>query len=307
MPVAYHSVNASTESESWTVGRLLSWTQEWLSEREVDQPRLSAELLLAHALGCRKIDLYASFDKEPREEQTARFRELVREAGKLRPIAYLIGIKEFYSLDFEVTPDVLIPRPETEALVSRAVDLINTSGADRYRVLELGTGSGCIAVAVARYAQATHVVATDISAAALVVAARNVERHAVSDRVRLVEADGLTLPAEVVPEGGFDLLLSNPPYVAEAEAHQLAESVRRYEPKVALLAGRDGLRFHKMMAREAARLLVRKGTVLTEIGAGQEPAVRQVFVEAGGWEYAGTYRDPADPHPRVLEFRRAAE
>jgi release factor glutamine methyltransferase len=246
-------------------------------------------------------------DEEPSEEQTARFRELVREAGKLKPVAYLIGVKEFYSLDFEVTPDVLIPRPETEALVSRAADLIRTSCANRFHVLELGTGSGCIAVAVVRYAPAAYVVATDISAAALAVAARNVERHEVSDRVRLVEADGLTLPAEAVPKGGFDLLLSNPPYVAEAEAHQLAENVRCYEPKVALLAGRDGLRFHKMMAREGSRLLVGTGTVLTEIGAGQEAAVRNVFMEADGWEYAGTYRDPADPHPRVLEFRRAAE
>ncbi|UCG32433.1 MAG: peptide chain release factor N(5)-glutamine methyltransferase [Phycisphaerales bacterium] len=296
----------SQSGEAWTIRRLLDSTRSWLSERGVEEPRLSAELLLAHVLGCRRIDLYMSLDEEPGEEQTAQFRELVRAAGKLKPVAYLIEVKEFYSLDFEVTPDVLIPRPETEALVSRAIGLIRASGADRYRVLELGTGSGCIAVAVARYAQAAHVVATDISAAALRVAARNVERHAVSDRVRLVEADGLTLPAEVVPEGGFDLLLSNPPYVAEAEAHQLAENVRRYEPKVALLAGRDGLRFHKMMAREGARLLVRTGTVLTEIGAGQEAAVQHVFARAGGWKYAGTYRDPADPHPRVLEFRRAA-
>jgi release factor glutamine methyltransferase len=285
----------------------LDRTRIWLSEKGVDEPRLSAELLLAHALGRRRIDLYMGLDEELSEEQTGRFRELVREAGKLKPIAYLIGVKEFYSLDFEVTPDVLIPRPETEALVSRAVDLIKTSGADRFCVLELGTGSGCVAVAVARYAQAAHVVATDISAAALAVAARNVERHEVSDRVRLAEADGLALPADVVPEGGFDLLVSNPPYVAEAEAHQLAENVRRHEPKVALLAGQDGLRFHKMMAREGARLLARTGTVLTEIGAGREAAVRQVFADAGGWEYAGTYRDPADPHPRVLEFRRTAQ
>jgi release factor glutamine methyltransferase len=286
---------------------LLDWTRSWLSEKGVEEPRLSAELLLAHTLGCRRIDLYMRLEEQPSEDQTSRYRALVREAGKLKPIAYLIGVKEFYSLEFEVTPDVLIPRPETEALVSRAIELIRASGKDRFHVLEVGTGSGCVAVAVARYARAAHVVATDISPAALAVAARNVERHGVSDRVRLLEADGLAMPTEMMPEGGFDLLLSNPPYVAESEAHELAEDVRRHEPKVALFAGRDGLRFHTMMAQEGPRLLVRTGTVLTEIGAGREAAVRRVFMQAGGWEYAGAHRDPADPHPRVLEFRRAAE
>ena len=299
-------VNSSGQTETWTIRRLLNWTRNWLGEKGVDQPRLSAELLLAHALGCQKIDLYMRFDEQPTAEQTARFRELVKEAATLKPVAYLIGGKEFYSLEFEVTPDVLIPRPETEALVSRAVELAK-GGRQPYRVLEMGTGSGCVAVAIAHYAPGAEVVATEISAAALAVATRNVKRHGVADRVSLVGADGLDLPPEVVPAGGFDLMVSNPPYVAESEWSRLDENVRRHEPRLALFAGQDGLRFHKMAAEGLAPLLSPRGVVLMEIGVGQETAVREVFARRGGWEHVGVHRDPADPHPRVMEFRRLTE
>ena len=205
-------VSSRPDTEPWTIRRLLEWTQAWLGGKGVDQPRLSAELLLAHALDCQKIDLYLRFEEQPAVEQTAHFRELVKEAATLKPIAYLTGAKEFYSLEFEVTPDVLIPRPETEALVGRAIELAQGARQRPYRALEIGTGSGCIAVAVAHYAPTAEFVATDISAAALAVAARNVERHGLAGRIRLVQADGLDLPAELVPAGGFHLMVSNPPY-----------------------------------------------------------------------------------------------
>jgi release factor glutamine methyltransferase len=282
----------------------LEWTRGWLNEKGVDQPRLSAELLLAHALGCSKIDLYVRFEEEPTAEQIAQFRELVKEAATLKPIAQLIGLKEFYSLEFEVSAEVLIPRPETEALVTRAVELAKAAEQQPYRVLEIGTGCGCIAVAIAHYVPEAEIVATDVSPAALSVAARNIERHGVGGRVALLEADGLDLPPEAVPIGGFDLAASNPPYVSEAEEHLLAENVRRHEPHVALFAGPDGLRFYEMFAAGLSSLLRPRGTVLVEIAAGMEDAVAGVFSRADTWERAGAHKNPCDPHVRVLEFRR---
>ncbi|MGB9625272.1 MAG: N5-glutamine methyltransferase family protein, partial [Phycisphaerae bacterium] len=156
-----------TSSETWTIGRLLQWTTGWLTRHEVDQPRLSAELLIAHAFGCRKIELYTRFDGVATPEQLAAMRELVRKAAEHEPIAYLIGQKEFFSLAFEVTPAVLIPRPETETLVQKTIDLCRSHPEAPGRILDLGTGSGCIAISVAKYVPGAVVTATDISSEAI--------------------------------------------------------------------------------------------------------------------------------------------
>ncbi len=304
MSEANRSNNTSTENQPWTIRRLLVWTSAFFLERRVEGGRLAAELLLARALGCRKIDLYTRYDQEPTEEQRAAFRELVKQAGKHVPIAYLLGSREFYSLEFEVTPAVLIPRPETEALAQRAIDLCRSEPERTWHICDVGTGTGCVAVAVAKYARNAELVATDVSAAAIEVAGRNVAKHGVAERVRLVEADGLKLPAEAVPTGGFDAVVSNPPYISEQAWKDLPPHIREYEPRLALsFEGSDGLVMYRRLAAEAPAVLRRGGILLTEIGHDQHPGVRDIFANAGGWTYVGSHRNPSDPYERIVEFR----
>jgi release factor glutamine methyltransferase len=283
----------------WTVGRLLAWTRAHLDTHGIDEPRLSAELLLARALGCRRIELYTRFDQVPTDAQRAGFRELVRAAAGHRPIAYLVGVKEFYSLEFIVTPDVLIPRPETELLVERALAWCRQNPRERIDLLDIGTGSGCIAIAVARRVPALQAVATDSSPAALAVAAENARRHGAAG-IRFVEADLLDLPAEAVPDGGFDIILSNPPYVAESDAAALPEDVRRHEPAAALFAGPDGLAAFRGIAAGVRRLLRPGGLLAVEVGAGQADGVAAIFMQAG-LPAPTRHRDLAGIE-RVVEF-----
>lgn len=289
----------ATPSE-WTVGKLLGWTTEHFRRNGVDEPRLSAEILLSAAMGCQRISLYTQFDRVPDESAVATFRGHVREAAKLSPIAYLVGEKEFYSLTFEVGEGVLIPRPETETVVDRALDVCKEQ-AGAVEVLDFGTGSGCIVTAVAVHCDRVCGVGVDVSPAAVEVAGRNVERHGVGDRVRIAAADGLSLEDGLVPEGGFDLLLSNPPYVTNEDWAALPVGIRDYEPKGALVAG-DGLAFYRIIAGQGPALLKDGGIVIVEIGAGQSGGVMTIFTDAGAFEHVGTYRGPGEHHDRVMQF-----
>jgi len=289
-------------ADVWTVGRLLNWTRDHFTARGLDQPRLCAELLLAESLQCRKIELYTRFDAVPGEAPLTRFRDLVKRAAKNEPIAYLLGRREFFSLDFRVTPDVLIPRPETETLVERAVAYCKTLADETVHLLDMGSGSGCIAVSIARFQARVRAVASDISAAAIDVATANAAAHGVSDRVRCVVADGLTLPEEAVPSGGFHLILSNPPYIAESAVAGLPPNVVDYEPRVALAAG-DGLNFYRLLAERGAALLRPAGRCFVEIGMGQAAAVIDLFARGGAFAHLGTHRDLGGVD-RVLVFER---
>src|SRR3954466_14994327 len=161
-------------SETWTVRRLLEWTEDFLRKKGVESPRLEAQILLAHALGCKKIDLYVCHDEEPAEDRRAAFREMIRKRAEGMPVAYLVGHREFYSLEFAVSPAVLIPRPETETLVMEALRRLKSVEAPR--VLDLGTGSGAIAIVLAKHLKTAQVTAIDMSAAALAVASGNAQR-----------------------------------------------------------------------------------------------------------------------------------
>ncbi len=295
---------AETTTQTWSIGQLLSWTRGFLSDKGVDEPRLSAELLLASALGCRKIDLYTRFEQVPGVEQVGKFRELVREAAGHKPIAYLVGHKEFYSLDFLVTPDVLIPRPETELLVDQAVAVAKASGGRPLQVLDVGTGSGCVAIAIAKLLPASRVVATDVSAAALIIAGRNAEQNKVAERVTFVEADAVGIAANCVPAGGFDVLLSNPPYIAESDRENLAATVRDFEPALALFGGADGLDVIRKIAEGGRALLGSDGRAFVEVASGQDVRATAVFVE-NGWVSRGVIADGAGI-PRVLSLERGA-
>lgn len=280
--------------ELWTIGRLLEWTTEFFRGKHPDSPRLDAELLLGHILGCKRIDLYTMYDAEVGDADRARFRELVRRRAAGCPVAYLVGEREFYSLGFIVRPGVLIPRPETERLVEEAIAFARTSTVHRF--LDLGAGSGAIAVALAREIPEARGVAVDLSPDALAVAAENARRHSVSDRVDFRKSN---LFEDLAGEASFDLIVSNPPYVAEEEWAGLPSSVRDYEPRLALDGGPMGLGVLRRIVAECADYLRPRGRLLLEIGADQEDAARALFDAAPGLRLGPTIRDYANL-PRVL-------
>jgi len=299
---------ARTQSGPWSIGRLLTWTRDYLQERSIESPRLCAEILLAHALGCERIKLYTQYEAEPGPDVLDRFRASVREAAAGQPIAYLTGTKEFFSLPFEVNPDVLIPRPETEILVERTIDLVRHSGGSLRSILDLGTGSGCIAVSLARHLPDVRVFASDVLDAALAVARRNAERHGVAERIRFARGD-LFEPWRDMPATGaapFDVIVCNPPYLATAPGTPLDRAVR-CEPAVAVFAGTDGLDIIRRVVATAPRWLTAGGHLLLEMAFDQATALR-ALLDRQYWEDIVTYRDGAS-HERVVQARcgRAAQ
>ena len=291
------------ENDAWTVARLVDWTREHFRKCGLESPRLSAELLLAHCLGCERIQLYARWDAVPGDDARAKFRALVAKAAAHRPIAYLLGTKEFFSMPFEVTPDVLIPRPETEILVERALELARAGGDDgQFRVLDLCTGSGCIAISIAAHAPHAAVTATDISSEALTVARRNAARHSVADRIEFHHGD---LYAALAEPDRFDAVVCNPPYVAEADAGALPKNVRDYEPHMALFAGPDGLAIIRRVVAGAADRLSPGGHLLLEVAYDQAATVRALFAESQ-WGRVISHRDLGG-HERVVHATRSAE
>jgi release factor glutamine methyltransferase len=287
-------------TEPWTVGRLLQWTTDYLKRHGSDSPRLDAEVLLAEALGCKRIELYTAFDQEPREEARAAFRELVRRRSEGTPVAYLVGRREFYSLTFRVTPDVLIPRPETEFLVIALLDLARQRQAGQVTVCDVGTGSGIVAVAAAKHLPNARITAVDISPAALEVARSNAETHGVLERIEFLESD---LFAAVPPEQRFDFVVSNPPYVSEAEMEALAPDVRDHEPRLALLAGPIGTEVIQTLVSQAAERLNPGGYLLLEISPMIHDAVQALLTANTRFEPGPTVKDLARL-PRVVQARR---
>jgi len=263
-------------------------------------------VLLAHAAQCRRIDLYTRFDSILEPERVECFRGWVRRASAHEPIAYLVGQKEFFSLSFKVTPDVLIPRAETETLVECVIDHCGKAGLTHPRLLDLGTGTGCLAIAALVHLPAATAVATDVSAAALEVARFNAARHGVSDRLIFVEADRLALPAEVVPQDGFDILMCNPPYIPASAIAGLDAAVRDYEPSLALTDGADGVSFYRTIAADSAELLAPDAMIFVEIGDGAAQAVVEVMTAAGNFEHRQTRKDRIVGHERVLALSRRA-
>jgi len=296
------SAQIDTNETEWTLARLLAWTAEYLTKQGVDEARLASEVLLAHAIGRRRIDLYARFDMVPDGESVARFRSLVKRAAAHEPIAYLVGEKEFFSLAFFVTRDVLIPRPETETLVEVVLDHCRAAKLASPRLLDVGTGSGCIAIAILKQIAAATVVATDVSAAALEVARRNAERHGVTERFTDVEADRLALPAEAVAGGKFDLIVSNPPYIGAEELRGLEAHVRDFEPRAALNDGEDGLAFYRSMRVDAKPLLAPAGVIVVEIADGQAKRVVETMCEGDAFALRGLRNDRVVGTQRVLVF-----
>ena len=292
-----------TEDTAWTVGRLLRWTTDFLADRGVESPRLDAEVLLAEARSCQRIDLYAAFDAAASAELRTAFRDLVRRRADGVPVAYLVGRREFYSLSFQVTPDVLIPRPETELLVVTVLDRLRAESAPAAATIaDVGTGSGVIAVCLAKYGPNCHVTAIDISPAALALAARNAAAHAVSERIDFVESDLLA----ALPAGQrFDCIASNPPYVSRAEWEALPDEIKRHEPRQALDGGETGTCVIERLLQEAAERLRPGGWLLVEIGPTRVEQVEQLVRASRAFELGATVKDLAGL-PRVVQARQTS-
>ena len=272
-----------------TIVEVLKLSADYLRKHGSDSSRLDAELLLAHALGMRRLDLYLKFDRALSEPELSAYRGLVGRRARGEPVAYLVGHKAFMGLEFEVTPAVLVPNPDTEVLVQRAVEIARGSGAG-FRVADVGTGSGCIAIAIAHYASNTVVWATDVSGEALTVAARNVARHGLDARVHLERGDLMDPLA-----GEFDLVCANLPYVAAGTA--LPAEVTA-QPAGALYAEGGGAALIDRFLAEAPARLNPGGRVLAEL----DPSIVQAVSHSAGKNFAGhrVHRD-VNGRERVLE------
>jgi release factor glutamine methyltransferase len=289
---------ASEPPPTWSIKSLLAWTTEFFKSKGHESAKREAELLLAHVLGYTRVELFIHFAEEPGEAERKRFRDLIQRRLAGWPVAYLIGSREFYLLPFEVEPAVLIPRPDTETLVLEALNRLKPLTAPA--VLDLGTGSGCIAVSLAHQKKDASVTATDVSLEALTVARRNAARHGVADRIAFLAGD---LFAAVPPGTTYDLIASNPPYISESEFAELATDVRDHEPRIALDGGPDGLTFYRRIASEVSAFLKPGGRLLLEVGATQDAAVRGLLAEQPELEVGATLKDMGG-HARVVTAKK---
>jgi release factor glutamine methyltransferase len=269
-----------------TVLESIQKSAEFLAKKEVDSPRLQAELLLAHVLGLPRMQLYLSFERTLTEAEVEGLREQVRRRGRREPLQHILGSTSFCGLEIAVNRHTLIPRPETELLAEAGWTFLATlnpgtaNGVSAVSVsptpaaLDLGTGSGCIAIALAVKRPGLHLQATDISNEALAVARQNAARHELLDRIRFSNGDGFA----AVPAGArFDLVISNPPYIPSAELESLQPEVRDHDPRTALDGGPDGLEFYRRFAAGARPYLNPQGRLMVELGDGQADAVRGIF------------------------------
>lgn len=272
------------------VADVLRSAADRLREAGSDTPRLDAELLLMEALGWSREDLYRNPGGPVPAPRAERFEGLVSRRLRAEPVAYVTGFQEFWSLDFRVTPDVLIPRPETEHLVEAVLEFL-ASRPGPCRVLELGTGSGAVAVSLAKECGRAEVWATDVSPAALDVARDNARRHGVGPRIHWLQGD-LLAPVQGL-RGRFDVLVSNPPYVPSGTLACLEPGVRDWEPALALAGGVDGMDFHRRIVRDGVRLLRDGGLLALEVGAEQGGGVARLLQVHGELRGARVVRDYA--------------
>lgn len=255
-----------------TVAELLTTATTQLTDAGIPDPELDAEWLLTHCLGCQRIDLQLEAARKVDSEVLSKFNLLLTRRLTREPLQYILGTQEFYGRSFRVTPDVLIPRPETERLTELALQQLSGGPC---RVLDIGTGSGCIALTIALEQPNTTVVGTDQSAAALAIARSNAQLHNAERRVQFVEAD-LFPPSPGEP---FDLIISNPPYIPERDWPTLQPEVRDFEPKPALTAAEDGLAIIRRIIQGASGWLKPQGWLALEIGKGQEESVKQIIAD----------------------------
>ena len=298
------------KDQQWTVQKLLDWTRDYFTKSQVESPRLCAEILLSQSLKCKRMDLYLRYSYLPTEQELAEFRGLVKRAVSGEPVAYLTGEKEFYSLNFKVSPAVLIPRPETEIIVEQAVNHIRKITGDENLKIEIEdnldadenldnksqknqsdnsaltekeimlwdicTGSGCIPVAIAKNSRVTKILATDICPRALSVAQENISAHKLDEKISSMQADLTNISDSDFSKMKFDIITSNPPYVRNDDP--IGATVDK-EPAKALFAGEDGLDLIRVLIPNAAERLKKSGVFIMEFGIDQADEIRDIILQ----------------------------
>jgi release factor glutamine methyltransferase len=259
--------------EKWTILKILAWTRDFLLSKGVENARLEAEWLLCAVLGLDRVGLYLQYDKPLSDSELAAYRVLVARRSRREPLQHILGSQEFFGLDYEVTPDTLIPRHDTEVLVSEAL----SRRPDARTALDIGTGSGCIAVSLQKGLSDALVSATDVSEAALAVARRNAAR--LGAPIEFLHGSLF----DPVPGRCFDLIVSNPPYIPTADIESLEREVRDYDPRSALDGGADGLDIYRLLIPAAVEHLNSGGLLLVEVGIGQSRDVAELFRHSSGY------------------------
>ena len=284
--------------KSWIIKDLLKVTADYLKEKEVDSPRLTAEILLSHQLNTDRVNLYMNFDKPLTEKELSGYRSLIKRRLRHEPIQYITGSQEFWSLDFMVDPQVIIPRPESELLVEQAVKRIGANFTPQNqspKILDLGTGSGALAISVAKEVPQARIWATDLSAAALSLARSNAEKHGVSERIQFMRGD-LWDPI-INLDITFDIIISNPPYITSEEYNNLPPEVRDYEPRLALDGHEGGMYFIEKIIRGGLDYLSPGGWLIMEMSPDQTEKALLLIEQINGYgektrikDYSHTYR-----------------
>ena len=275
-------VMTSGQTEIWTIIRLVEWGTSYFRKKKIDSPRLTIELMLCHVLNLKRFDLYMQFDQPLMEDELLQLRSMIKRRIAREPLQYIIGETEFHGRTFSVQPGVLIPRPETELLVDEALRRTKS-----LRCLDVGTGSGCIAVTIALERPETEVVAIDLSEEAITIARQNAEQL----NAKFIDFQQVDFfDDEAVKNlGSFDLIISNPPYVSTNEMSELQVEIRNHEPQMALTDGNDGLSFYRRFVELAPLLLRREGEIFLELGHGMAETVRKMFEKEGF--HVEIYRD----------------
>ena len=259
-------------NEIWTIGRILKWTEDYFAQKGIENPRLDAEVLLGHVLAKQRIYLYVHFDEPLQPEELAAFREMIKQRVNHVPVAYILGKKEFMGLTFKVTKDTLVPRPDTEILVQAAVDNLRKMADAKQRIADIGTGTGAVGLSVLHFIETAELDTVDISPAARAVAEENAAALELSDRAHFFTGD-LLAPLQ---GNSYTAILSNPPYIPDADIAGLAADVQLSEPHTALAGGADGLDFYRRLCAEAPAMLIAGGFMAFEVGIEQAAAVAEL-------------------------------
>lgn len=298
--------NNKANHPDWTILKLLNWTTSYFKSHDIDSPRAAAEILLAHSLNVQRIDLYVQYDQPLNGDELSDFKHLIKRRAAREPVAYITGLKEFWGLEMMVTGDVLIPRPETEILVETVLANIpeiadESVTHEPFRILELGTGSGALIISIARERKRHAYFASDISAKALAVAARNAACHNVKNKIRFFSGNWFESINQRA--SSFHVIVSNPPYIKSGDIPQLQPEIYRYEPKLALDGCADGLDCIRRIIGSAHHFLHDGGVLVMEIGHDQSAAVEAIAREVGYYETAFFVKD-YNGYDRVAQMRK---
>lgn len=260
-----------------TILNAIELSKEYLEKREVESPRINAELLLAHILKCKRMDLYLRFEQPLKDDEVAEYRELIRRRGKREPVQYIIGSVEFYGIDFFVDRNVLIPRQETEHLVEEIINIYKSK--NKVNIIDIGTGSGNIAVSLARNLPNAIIQGIDKSSAAIEIAEKNAKKNSAINNLSFKSIDFISFANSNSHK--FDVIVSNPPYISVKDYDALELELKKYEPKDALTDHEDGLSFYKIISEKSKNILRENGKLFFEIGFGQSESIRKIMAGSG--------------------------